>query len=55
MSSKNAKTPSANATDLFSSTVANIDHRAMVTTKSKAFILERVRFPETRSKRIRQE
>src|SRR3712207_8833286 len=43
-----ASRPSTRATLFESSTVASVEPRATVTTKSKAFILERVRLPETR-------
>jgi hypothetical protein len=47
-SSAIASRPSARATDLLSSTVARVEPSATVTTRSKAFSLVSVRFPEMR-------
>ena len=49
MSSAKAASPSARATLLVRSTVASVEPSATVTTKSKAFILVKVRLPDTRS------
>ena len=49
MSSAKATNPAARATLLVSSTVASVGPSATVTTKSKAFILVKVRLPDTRS------
>lgn len=49
MSIKNAATPSANKTSLDNRTVASNDPSATLTTRSKAFIFNSVRLPETRS------
>ena len=49
MSSAKATNPSARATLLVRSTVASVEPSATVTTKSKAFILVKVRLPDTRS------
>ena len=47
--SMKATTPWAKATSLEKSIVAKVEPRATVTIKSKAFILDSVRFPEIRS------
>jgi hypothetical protein len=44
--------PSEIETLLFKITVANVDPKAMVTIKSKAFIFDNVRFPDTLNKII---
>lgn len=49
ISSVEVTNPSARATLLVSSTVASVEPSATVTTKSKAFILVKVRLPDTRS------
>ena len=49
MSSAKATNPSARATLFVISTVASVEPSATVTTKSKAFILVKVRLPDTRS------
>ena len=48
MSSTNAVTPSTSATVSDRRTVASVEPSATVTTKSKAFIFDKVRLPETR-------
>ena len=47
-----AITPSAKVTSLDRMIVANVEPRATVTTRSKAFILESVRFPDRRRNAI---
>ena len=51
---KKARTPSNRAMSLLKMTVARVEPRATVTTKSKAFILDKVRLPEMRSIIIRE-
>ncbi len=53
ISRANATRPSVSATSLESRTVANIEPKTTVTIKSKAFILESVRFPEALSSKIK--
>ncbi len=53
INSANAARPSASVTSLFNRMVASVDPSATVTTRSKAFIFERVRFPDTRNSATR--
>jgi len=50
-STAKASIPSASETLFERRTVANVDPKAIVITRSNAFIFERVRLPETRSKK----
>lgn len=50
ISKAKARAPSASATSLLSRMVAKVEPRETVTTRSKAFIFDKVRFPDIRRK-----
>jgi hypothetical protein len=55
INSAKAGTPSASDTSLDGSTVARVEPIATVTTRSKAFIYDKVRLPEIRNNSTRNE